>query len=832
MHQLGLRVVRSYRAPQTIHHALALPHWSRVKTTLRAFATSLSTLDKNDPESSIKFYQQPHPWSSERRPVDPDKVDLEDEDLQEAKWLKGNIDRLENELREMRGEGTERANAFIEPLLSKLPEQDRREARLLIKRFEAEEAKKAERLKDFLPKLEIKWELPPRQNTYLRTLNSSIRNVTVHMGDILQRRKLWHAYTRCKAFLPPFTHLIPDTAWAILWKTLLIGSLQEDPHWTKRLLRISSDMEEAGKQLAPNQIMLQIEALRDTGRLEEAIAKWQDLGKIVEHDRRGIVHYELVGVRLFTSQNNLDKAEEIASQYLNHGGVRDSRIFIPMLRTWIERGDEIGMKHAWVLYLRLRSQLGQDITMDDYENVYLSFLDSGQAELALAVFKDLMLTGQQTGQSSMELYQKYFEAFDKAKSSTATVREMNEVSLTGLIVLPRRLQNKYFYASWMKKLIGMGRPDSAASVIKLMYKRGANPDSRHLNGIVAAWLRTGKDTDKAKAEKIAWAMVQERINFVANRPSGSPHSQEYVYAHGPRSEPLPPDLRLPIARANIETFSMLLQYYGRRSRHDDVERLQKALATAEIPPNSYWMNHLLYIELRRGKPRDAWNTYHNMHQTTPSDLETYNCLWNCGKELLNSMRYSQDDFPSPRKLMHEMMSWYFSRGENEREYIRADFSEELYTQIIRCLSHTTDLPGIVVAMYALRDEFGRYPNDVDARVISAQVARMIHRTPGQGGAANRQRHRRNSMARANHVFQMAQKRRTEVLVECGYDDLDHLTEEIQREERLFIAVDFARSIFQGRVPKEGALEKSMAVAAAEMGVPAVRIEDPLHTRRV
>ncbi|KAF6230153.1 hypothetical protein HO133_004492 [Letharia lupina] len=800
----------------------------------RAFAISRPLLDDSNPdEPKVRWYQQLLPGSTKRRRIDHNNPDAEEND--EARWLKRQISQLEDELREMEDPGEK---TMIEPLIATLSPEDQQKVRAAIMQEELEEKRKdlevaevKRRLAKLVPKkneLEIHWQLPPEQGTYLRTLNTNIEEAAGKLEDQGLRKKLWKSYARCKAALPPFLHLIPEKSWTVLWASHHTMSTNH-PQWALHLITLSEDMLSAGKELHIYQRILYIEGLRREGRHNEAISQWQKLEGDLGEDKRAIEEYELLGVRMFASNGDPERAEKIALDYLRPEKSEDSRILIPILSAWAQRGDAIGIKHAWALYLRFKTQVGDNMTMEDYDNISLSLLNAGRADLALAVFKDLMLTGEHTDQGSIELYRKAASLIGTSQSSTITPEDLNKISLTGLIALPRRFQNKFFYASWLKKLLGMGQVDAAATVIELMYERGVRPDSRHLNGIVGAWLRTGNDKDREMAEEMAWAMIHERLDLVNRRA----HRDAFNTPDMPNVKGItvPPHLRRTISPANIETFALLLQHYGRRGQDDNVQLMQKCLAVAEIPPNSYFINHLLYVDLRKGQHQSAWERYELMFRKTRPDLETFACLWDCEKAHLDSLLIrAKDRFPGPRRLMSDMMNWYSLLQPGEIGLVREDFSKELYNQIIRCLGQTADLEGLIAALYAMKESFGIYPDAETTRTVSVQVGRLgigEDKRPRAGRLRKGNTQRRANAARIAQAFSLLAEQREKFLAEAGLDDVQQCDADIQKEEGLFILAEFLRAILRRTTMDEDAVEANIEKAAWEMGVSGVRMEDPL-----
>ena len=801
----------------------------------RPFTASRPLLDdsKSD-EPKIRWYEQLFPWSTKRRRIDPEKK--EQDVLEEAKRIKAQINQLEDELREM--ENPSGGKTLIEPMLAQLSPEVQQKVRAAIMQDELEQKRKDLRvaemnrkLAELTPKpneLEIRWQLPPEQSVQLRTLNSTIQKIVSNLADDELQKKLWKSYTHCKATLPPFLHLIPDKSWLVLWGSHHHMPL-DHPQWGSRLVTLTEDMLSVGKELNNGQKLLYIEGLRREGRQDDALSQWLKIKDDLGDDTRAIEEYELIGVRMFASTGDPERAEKIALNYLRPEKSEDSRILIPILSAWAQRGDGIGIRHAWALYLRFKAQVGDNIMMEDYDNITMSLLNAGRSDLALAVFKDLILTGEKSDQGSMELYAKAASLVDKSQSSAITPDDLNKMSLAALIALPKKFQNSFFYGKWLKRLLGMGEADAAATVIELMYERGVRPDSKHLNGIIGAWLRTGNDRDRETAEKMAWAMIHERLDYVKRRR----HRDAPGTSNMPKVKNIdvPLHLRRTVSRANIETFALLLQHYGRRGQDDNVRLMQNCLAMAEIPPNMYFINHLLYYDLRKGQHQVAWERYEEMFRTTRPDIETFACLWDCEKAHLDSLLIrSKDKFPGPRRLMSEMMSWYSTVHPGRRAEVREDFNAELYNQIIRCFSQATDLEGTVAALYAMKEKFGAYPDKEAARTVCIHLARIGIGEEGKskGGRVRKGNPRRKAnVSRIAQAFELISDRREEYLTENGIGELVQCYDHVQREESLFVLAEFLQAVLRTMAMDEKDVEGNIEKAAWEMGVGGVPMEDPL-----
>ena len=832
----SLRIARLYHAQLTSSH----PRYIRQSHLhFRLPFTTFSPL-RHDPKSDepkITWYEQLLPWSSKRRRVDPAIQDAKVDD--EIKRVRRQIRELEDELQEMEAPVSQTGKTLIEPLIATLSPEDQHKVRTAIMQDELEEKRKdleaaevKRRLAELVPKpseLVIRLPVLPEHGVYLQSLNKFIQEAAGDLENPKVRKKLWKSYIFCKASLPPFLHLIPEKAWTVLWASHRTMST-DHPQWASHLITLSEDMLSAGKELHVYQKILYIEALQLQGRQDDAYSEWAKLKGGLGDDEQAIEEHELLGVRMFASGGDPEKAEKIALEYLKPERSEESRILIPILSAWAQRGDDMGMKHAWALYLRFKAQVGDNMTMEDYDNITMRLLKAGRTNFALAVFKDLMLTGEQTDQGSLELYKKAAGFIDKSQSSAITPVDLNKISLTGLIALPRRFQNKFFYASWMKKLIFMGEVNAAATVAELMYERGIKPDSKHLCGIIGAWLRTGSDREKRKAEKMAWAMILERLDFV-NRRRYPPNTSGVPSATGIA---MPLHLRRTVTPATIETFCLLLQHYGRRGQEKNVQLVQDCLAMADMTPNSFFVNHLLYVHLRKGQLRFAWARYERMFRTIRPDLETFACLWDCEKAHLESLAiHDKDAFPGPRRVMSDMMDWYSSLWLKDRQMVREEFSQELLNQIIRCFGRAADLEGIIAALYTMKESFGLYPDGETARTINIQVARMgigEERRPGRRRRGNP--HRESNVDRIARAFSIITEQRERYLAEAGVNDWQQCDANIQREESLFLLAEFLRAVLRRKSVDENDVEVNIKKAAWEMGVSGVPMKDPLPSYNV
>ncbi|MCJ1338814.1 hypothetical protein MMC09_004103 [Bachmanniomyces sp. S44760] len=817
----------------------------------RRFGSYFQSLKQEEPPK-IRYFERFHngSGSSKTREIGDDEME-EDE---EAAVLKEKIAELEEELSILRGD----SGSTIGPLLAQLSPEDRAKVEKALKDnaemlrevteedsdygdmdFELEDLEQgrilSSRRLSNIQSLDLALRLQPESHQvgYVKSFNKSLMDAATNLSEPSARKNLWRSYVRCKQNLPNFLCAISEKAWNILWESqhrrAKIG-IESAAH----LRLLLEDMRQSGKELTASQRLSLIEHLHQEGRFEDALRVWSTEEESLRGSSNLRLDFLTLGIKIHASLGDPSAAEKLALQSLSQYGDTEPRILIPVIEAWLQQGSQDNVKHAWALYLRLRAVLDSSMTLSDYDEVFMFFLRAKQQNLGLAIFRDMMLTGQKSGFDSTELYKTSLGLVGHLQSQSINVNELNKISLTGLTLLPKQFQNKFFFGSWIKKLIGMGEVNAAASIVELMYARGVKPDPKHLNGIIGAWLRKGSSHDTQKAIQMAWAMIYERQDLVARREGRLTRERSANHSVPMESSiNVPIHLQRTVPPATIETLSLLLLHYQRRGFTNHIEQLQSALSIAKLIPNSYYMNHLLYAELRRGNPHQSWKLYLEMSPTVQTDLETWACLWDCMKAHLNrSARHPSDDFPSNRQLFASMALWIGSLSEKERSSVRERFSRDMYDQIVLCTCLSQDIEGLIATLYGLRMFFSTYPNEDTIRSIALQVARLgpIAGKIGKGRRKPRQVPRSRDQAsimNVSKVMEILSSERGEELSQCGVQ-MDELSEDVQAEERLYILSRLLRAVWERtNVGAETGIDQLVDKVAADMGVERVKLLDPL-----
>lgn len=834
---------------------------ARTSISRRAFsAVAAQRLDFGGPNDKVTFYEQDAPGAKRR------KIDPETEDNEEREEVEQELSKIQEELKVLEKGPFDPDSPFMQSL----PENDRQIALEALRKYEEQQgnAEKGptlddvfdEELDDILRKEfegmaleeEEMWQeglpgrrkLDKKQNTKSKTLESVeshpyaikfkriVHQINNEEIDDRIRQELWKTYRRCKQAIPGFLDSITPEDAETVWNSQ-VSSQFSDATRSTHLQTIVQDTKSTGRSLATPQILTFIEVLHNGGSTTEALATWEAYQSELSQKKEDLEEYWMQGVRLFAAENNPQRAQDIALAFLANDQSRQPRILIPVIAAWANTPGEEAEVKAWTLYLQLKTFLGPDMNMDDYDQVSISLLTAGRLDTAIAIFKDMMVTTKDPSRDSTAVYRRVLGLAGNLHASSINEQAVNKVSLSVLTMLPRQYQNRFFFASWMKKLIGMGQVDSAALVIELMYERGVRPDAKHLNGLIASWLRVGNAEARDKAERLAWSMIRYRINTVWERyQTASPVPEVQVQHQKSNVRQLPHFFNRDVPPAGIETFSILLLHYTRRGDDDMVRYLVKCLGDAHIQPNSYFMNHLLYAELRKQDIKSLWTKFQKMSASVRPDLETYACLWDCAKLQYDRGRTAFDSgFPTARQLFANMVQWYSNLPPRARKAANAEFSKELFDQVVRCFCLSKDVPGTLAALYAMRAAFGFAPDDVTARMVTIQIARLA------GVPAGVPKHRlrrlsstprsKENIAQVNRLLELLGERKSMALKAQGLsiEQLDPHEKEQYQLEIMGSLLRVVLSRTENLDPVQ--VERKVTVAATELGINDIDLGPPL-----
>lgn len=787
---------------------------------------TINTASLQDPEDrvTINLLEKDEGSDAEPQPVDLGEVeDFEKELAQQEKDIDDRIASLEADMDYMKL--PKASEEFANLLFS--PEQRASIMANLERNFE--------RIGELPHRLFIWERLPESSRIFLDNFNASLDSASMNPASDKARVESWRWYSRCKIYLPGFLSNIPDAAWEIMW----LSQSEDKPSNSSRASHrqvLANDMITAGRTLTQDQRYGRIEGMFLDGQESKGLEEWENALTYGPGDSGNPEFLEL-GIRMYMHHGNLARAEDLLDVLFKLHQTYNPRIMIPFMSASLAKENNEGYRTAQTLYVRLKQRLGTDMTMQDYDTAALAFLAAGHKDFALAVFKDMMLSGDAASRKSYSLIKKVQERLGAFASKPRDADEVSDSMLSAMTYLPKQYQNKFFYAKWLRKLISMGETDAAAQVVELMYERGVNPDAQHVNGLIGAWLRVDTAETRKKAEDMAWNMIQTRLDLVHNRklqpPSGTKIQGRSVHDNKEAGVNIRSWIARPTPAGTIETFCILVKYYLENEMFENVRHLRDLLFYAELPMNSVFMNHVLYAELSYRDHRDVWARFEVMSRSVLPDVETWICLWECMKfELSNSAnpdaiaRNEKHSFPTPRKLFGRMIQWSASlEGRNKRDALD-DMEIDTYNDILRCFCLSRDLTGAFIAVRSMTNHFDIWPTPATIRMLVMQISKMStqRNREGRKWRQPRQNDMEDKMNKTTEALNLISQFRRKQLVRKGAD-FDRLSEHQQAEESLRTIMQFLHTVVSRRqdrtVPFQGLLDH----ATSEMGIESMIADD-------
>lgn len=523
-------------------------------------------------------------------------------------------------------------------------------------------------------------------------------------------KEVFHCLDQFKSN-PKVLQLLTPRAWELLW-ALDINTV---PSLRSRL--IGEMMVSAGVPMNEKQEIAYIGGMFWNDAKETAFKRWS------EGTRVGLASpaFWNIGIRMYSLDLRPEMAEYWIQQMITVIGRAEPKDWIPIIMSYNQIYQP---KRAWHAYSEMRKwskRTTKPITLSQYDNICMSFLDGGGPALGLEVFKHMIYSGPPAlERMKTQVYSALSPAILAAQKSTNSPKQLNNLSMDALKNLPPKVGDKYFYGSWMKNLMRMGRTDLAWYLVRdVMVKRGIVPDSIHLDWIIQGFL---EENNTRMAEEIANEMFREKLARVAAKKDCPPYtdwsaaSSATVPAVRLSTAPSKPPTLIPgpTAPATIQTFSLLINYETRRQHMDLVVSLTTLMARCEIDANSYIFNHLLYALLRtHDLPRLSQTFAILLSSTTAQpDLESWHIMWMAQWRRHTQTHRKFEAFDQPRALFGMMVKRLPRRTVKEGE--GRDRMLDLWVIIIKCFNLAKDLPGILVALHAGKMVWGV---PVDDRVV-------------------------------------------------------------------------------------------------------------------
>lgn len=687
--------------------------------------------------------------------------------------------------------------------------------------------------------LQVTLQIPRGQQTLVNHFNKALSEAKENDQDAHKSLVLWKWYLRCQQKVSGFARILPESVWRFLWDNQ--GQLDARP---QHLISLAQTMQMNGEALDSYQQLDYIRALITNRQTADAIAMWESAHESLSTNTplNHLTEFYEVGVSLYGTVGRPQRAWNIAKKALRKGVKPD--ILAGVIETWVQSRSAESAAKAMTVYLQLRSLLADNIDVELYNRISNALIDAKERSLALGVFKDTIMHTLGRDQESLSRYRQALGSLQSEADPELFEDRVNQASLHLLLTLPQEFNNKYFFASWIKRLLGEDRTEAAALVVELMYERNIKPDAIHLNGILGAWFRDGSKSATHRALSMAQAMVDARIgqyqDVVQNNPPRSPLDRnkfrKISSGLGYHSRSQSVSTARPVPAANLETFSILFNYYEEKQMWTELDRLRGTMSgpAGMSRPNTFIFNRWLAAELRLRAYNRFWQLYDfGCEGLDLRNVETFQLAWQARTTQLvtRASPFSAGDNKSHKRVFADLMDWSSGTNSKKRRIAKDDFTDSsFYLDIIRSFTQQLDLPAVICAMQGLYQKFGTLPDFAVVRQITLQVARIIAKvasgTPGIG-----RRRRLNTMAKAGpstlqgvaDIIETLEAEKKIELAETGMADpeeLEDIESETYKKLRLDVMIDLLRqTIEKTRAESDTqSIDDKIAVAARHMHV--------------
>lgn len=658
--------------------------------------------------------------------------------------------------------------------------------------------------------LAVTLHIPRAHQSLVNHFNTALKEANENGDDVHKSLSLWKWYLRCQQKVPGFSRIISESVWDFLWKSQ--RAIEARP---QHLVLLGRDMLAAGESLPLERKLQYLEALQACEQTAEAITTWEAMHEELNSNCSidFLTRFYTTGIRLHAVVHRPQRAWNVATKALRKG-VKPG-ILTEVVSAWAQSKTPDSATKAWVVYLKMRYLLEDKMDAQLYDEVSNSLLDTKHNSMAVSVFKDMIMHHRGLGKNTLRHYQRAVGQIPKDSDPADFEKAVNQVSLNVLLFLPKEFQNKFFFASWIKRLLGQERIEAAAEVVDLMYERKIKPDALHLNGIIGAWLRDGSPRSVERAERLAREMIQVRINQATTHTENMTLSQsgslirKTTAQHGQDTWKRPNNLSRPVPAANLETFSLLFNFYEEGRQWQNFQQLRETMTgPAQLKPNTFIVNRWLAAELHTRAYDRFWKLYKSLQGVLSPNVETFQLAWQMSATQMQAFKpkpqrlsSSWGDESSHKAIFASMMDWAQRLNARKTQAAKFDFvGSQFYFEIVRSFCHQLDLAAVVCALQGLYRTFGATPDDASVQLITGQVARILPRTAASStGLGRRRRLAGHSTPEQNTLKSIAEiietleaDKKQETAKQAGIDlsDLENPESATYKKIRLDVMTDF------------------------------------------
>ncbi|ETS86596.1 hypothetical protein PFICI_00424 [Pestalotiopsis fici W106-1] len=592
---------------------------------------------------------------------------------------------------------------------------------------------------------------------------------------------VWKWYYGARQLLATDWKIVPPATWELLWDIFSVESSKNPNRW-HHLHILAKDMNEAGVELAPKRQLLAIEATFLEGWHKEAVDNHKRKVTTLGADPKTFLEFWQLGFRMYCQIGDLERAERTAEIILTSKYPHDARFLFPLIRAFAEKTETADK--AYNVYEEIRTRLGEQMTIEDYDVIISYFLAAQQSEIAFSIFVEMMTSGRLN--------------LRKSKRSDK---------------LPPSVANEFFVGKWLKRLTLIGDFEGAHKALLHMKSKGVMPRPMVVNVLVGSWLRTGVAENVQKAEDLAWAMINSRLQFVQLR-------QETRGIEG--VVPYKPGLKIVYSmtgpgwpKATLETFSLLAENYKDRGLIAKMEELWEAFKRAEMGADTFFMNQLLFSMVRSGRGGEVINLFRAMmerfsaSESTPRGLEpdswTFLALW----QSLTANRLQHWGPESVPKIITESRVLFAEMVRYAHNFQQEDVGVNF--QLARTIMHTfrraKDPVSMLVAYRALRQVF-------NLQDPGSMVLEMIVGTTNLEKAAGDSKMRSQIITATKHTEKYLSQRQQEMVASGELRKNEEMPNNVRSAEM----GDYLELHLEAELSKIKGAEELFVQAASDMGV--------------
>jgi len=416
-----------------------------------------------------------------------------------------------------------------------------------------------------------------------------------------------------------------------------------------------------------------------------------------------------LGIKLLSLRKEPQRAMSIYNMMKESLGYSDPKALVPIILAWnhLYRGHK-----AWSVLQDLKHMMNKDpncIKPSHLEDIALSFMDAKKPAAAFSVWRYMWRKGMAVPEYTKEAAIFY-------QSIIQTPQVLHTFSSNLLDALKDHVSDKYFYASWMKNLVRLGRPDLTLQVKEVMESNGLRPDPQHVNGIIRGFLKDGYE---GIAERLAGELIQQRLQKDASWASAIAERKRRKEAQpfDVSIDNLPPELQDPQSplktieeklntppMATSQTFSILLHYFTRKRDYKKAQLYMDLMIQCQIPLSAVHFNHLLKMHLRQSDLVRLEKTFNAMTRQLgcKPDNHTWELMWYAMWKRYTQPKRRSPTFLTPRQLFTEMAKSIpaAQSGDPSSAWAKEPTSRAVWRVITRCFMLTRDWDGLIVALNA------------------------------------------------------------------------------------------------------------------------------------